>query len=211
MKPYSISATGSSPLARGLLLLQQVEAVQAGIIPARAGFTPPRPARGTHPCGSSPLARGLLPGAVDQGLAGGIIPARAGFTTTPSSRTTTRRDHPRSRGVYPSPTLQTAEPAGSSPLARGLLAPSGHDRLLLGIIPARAGFTCRTALGDGLVGDHPRSRGVYVPNAPDRPPEMGSSPLARGLLQGDVPRLVGARIIPARAGFTGRCPRPGGG
>ena len=204
MKPYSISATGSSPLARGLLLLQQVEAVQAGIIPARAGFTPPRPARGTHPCGSSPLARGLLPGAVDQGLAGGIIPARAGFTTTPSSRTTTRRDHPRSRGVYPSPTLQTAEPAGSSPLARGLRPERAGQAAGDGIIPARAGFTRSPAPAATAPPDHPRSRGVYGGVNLQTIETDGSSPLARGLRRRRARPRWCRRIIPARAGFTAR-------
>ena len=95
---------GSSPLARGLPLAVDVEEVLAGIIPARAGFTPHHsgrlPPSGDHPrsrgvytppsastisfSGSSPLARGLRPGVqVDDGDLG-IIPARAGFT--PSSR-----------------------------------------------------------------------------------------------------------------------------
>ena len=62
-----------------------------------------------------------------------------------------------------------------------------------------------------LVGDHPRSRGVY-----DGRPRLcagvrGSSPLARGLLGIDAAALVESRIIPARAGFTGRttCWSPG--
>ena len=73
---------GSSPLARGLHHKAFVRAVQAGIIPARAGFTAGREelldANRDHPrsrgvygtgrtvsmpvCGSSPLARGLRPG-----------------------------------------------------------------------------------------------------------------------------------------------------
>ena len=99
------------------------------------------------------------------------------------------------------------------------------------IIPARAGFTGREE-GDGTrVGDHPRSRGVYVsfsrscfvcsgssplarglraPQGPDggcmSGEWQGSSPLARGLrsTRERVPRDL--RIIPARAGFTGRAP-----
>jgi len=34
------------------------------------------------------------------------------------------------------------------------------------------------------------------------PPELGSSPLARGLLVGDTTHVPVGRIIPARAGFT---------
>ena len=92
--------SGSSPLARGLLLSVDFHTPTRGIIPARAGFTSdydgcfwdagdhPR-SRGVYPGllggahqprGSSPLARGLPP----FGAAGNphhrIIPARAGFT-----------------------------------------------------------------------------------------------------------------------------------
>ena len=93
-------SAGSSPLARGLLLQQQLLHRRRRIIPARAGFTPGRsvgsPERKDHPrsrgvywnkpgvpsgwSGSSPLARGLL-GRVGPGRAPvRIIPARAGFT-----------------------------------------------------------------------------------------------------------------------------------
>ena len=91
---------GSSPLARGLLLLWGADDGPTGIIPARAGFTRRRstlpvgwkdhprsrgvyaavPSRGKRFGGSSPLARGLL---VLEWCAirhYGIIPARAGFT-----------------------------------------------------------------------------------------------------------------------------------
>ena len=71
---------GSSPLARGLHMIQITYPLERGIIPARAGFTPSRPlwvgrwrdhprSRGVYneesylltcDSGSSPLARGLL-------------------------------------------------------------------------------------------------------------------------------------------------------
>ena len=64
--------------------------------------------------------------------------------------------------------------------------------------------------------DHPRSRGVYVPEDAAGDGLGGSSPLARGLLAwlGDI--VSPGRIIPARAGFTapswdGCAPIPGGG
>ena len=116
-------ASGSSPLARGLPDLVQVPCFQGGIIPARAGFTlpaasaslsypdhprsrgvyPPGPRRCRARRGSSPLARGLRR---NRDLAHGvlrIIPARAGFTHTIERKETTNADHPRSRGVYPTP------------------------------------------------------------------------------------------------------------
>ena len=111
---------GSSPLARGLRGALVGLLDHPGIIPARAGFTTrestPRWRSRDHPrsrgvyltggqsvgatFGSSPLARGLP----DLGGLGRrrhrIIPARAGFTVVSVSRTGSRRDHPRSRGVY---------------------------------------------------------------------------------------------------------------
>ena len=70
------------------------------------------------------------------------------------------------------------------------------------IIPARAGFT-RAATGPPWpTGDHPRSRGVYVFTPKGSSQTVGSSPLARGLLQGVVDEGGDGRIIPARAGFT---------
>ena len=72
--------------------------------------------------------------------------------------------------------------SGSSPLARGLLGDVGGDDEAGRIIPARAGFTAGGDDLEGLVADHPRSRGVYAV-------------LADGAALAD-------RIIPARAGFT---------
>ena len=132
--------SGSSPLARGLLINWIESVPQRGIIPARAGFTagshPPPPTGADHPRsrgvyatggqfkdeppGSSPLARGLLE--VSSSLIGAlrIIPARAGFTARHVTITGARRDHPRSRGVYCKVGDNTYKKHGSSPLARGL-------------------------------------------------------------------------------------------
>ena len=74
---------------------------------------------------------------------------------------------------------------------------------MLGIIPARAGFTLHDAPRAYRTRDHPRSRGVYGRSSIFRTAATGSSPLARGLLveaAGDAHPLG---IIPARAGFTG--------
>ena len=214
--------TGSSPLARGLPASDLRLRKSLRIIPARAGFTillPPRlPALMDHPRsrgvyenpaskvvnsgGSSPLARGLrgVPGGVP--AARGIIPARAGFTRRDRRRGAVPPDHPRSRGVYARERNRTAPAPGSSPLARGLRRGRlpGHYRP--GIIPARAGFTHVAGVEGVGLGDHPRSRGVYVVALAALLIASGSSPLARGLpggcQQGDAP----PGIIPARAGFT---------
>ena len=213
---------GSSPLARGLLLDRSVEGDVTRIIPARAGFTRGehlrRRRRRDHPRsrgvyfhgldfeiieeGSSPLARGLLPRSSQQGPLAGIIPARAGFTG-PSSPTTKREeDHPRSRGVYDPAGPIREVLRGSSPLARGLHQHPAADRGGRRIIPARAGFTDGVELDTDLLGDHPRSRGVYRGEAGHQRRDQGSSPLARGLQRGGEDGELGGGIIPARAGFT---------
>ena len=93
-------------------------------------------------------------------------------------------------------------PAGSSPLARGLLACAGRCDDGAGIIPARAGFTPWRRVVERRRGDHPRSRGVYGQAARVDDVFVGSSPLARGLHKVAVPDGHVGRIIPARAGFT---------
>ena len=100
--------------------------------------------------------------------------------------------------------MQLRQPVlpGSSPLARGLRM---YWRSLIvnhRIIPARAGFTCGWPCFGGVLGDHPRSRGVYQFHAGHVSDPLGSSPLARGLLTRRGGGSMGRRIIPARAGFT---------
>ena len=132
----------------------------------------------------------------------GIIPARAGFTLHGGGADGDVGDHPRSRGVYSNLLLQAAVAAGSSPLARGLRSCCPGCRVCTGIIPARAGFTAQPRRARRLLGDHPRSRGVYVSHEDMTMNEKGSSPLARGLPKHFHPWGRVPRIIPARAGFT---------
>ena len=215
-------ARGSSPLARGLHRLVAVHEDRSGIIPARAGFTPPS-RRSARPCrdhprsrgvyswpprrpsglsGSSPLARGLPPAAPRVGQRQRIIPARAGFTVAKAVADAAPQDHPRSRGVYHPRASGVGGLVGSSPLARGLRSPCRHCRPSPGIIPARAGFTSSWPCRSWSPGDHPRSRGVYVTVTTVQRSRAGSSPLARGL-PGRPARHAGeGGIIPARAGFT---------
>ena len=192
------------------------------IIPARAGFTSCCCARAArvadHPRsrgvygidatahqlrhGSSPLARGLPHHRDSAGRMRRIIPARAGFTLHVYVSARCRRDHPRSRGVYRDCPCPLPFPCGSSPLARGLLGRIELVRDLLGIIPARAGFTVDGWALTLCLWDHPRSRGVYGAPGWGAAAKTGSSPLARGL-RGNVEICHDRfRIIPARAGFT---------
>ena len=213
---------GSSPLARGLRADSLSEMAASGIIPARAGFTCkpapghcapwdhprsrgvyiPRPVGRRRGQGSSPLARGLPDQAGVDAPAGGIIPARAGFTPGVVTQSGDSEDHPRSRGVYHRGRLCGAQERGSSPLARGLPRASSHRAAIVRIIPARAGFTVHGARERAHAPDHPRSRGVYRGRGAIGSPSRGSSPLARGLRRPRAPIPAGARIIPARAGFT---------
>ena len=113
------------------------------------------------------------------------------------------RDHPRSRGVYSGFGAFVGAVGGSSPLARGLLAEAWIAEDGSRIIPARAGFTCGWSGVGGVLGDHPRSRGVYLRGILMRIFVVGSSPLARGLRHTLNSQVLCWRIIPARAGFTG--------
>ena len=131
-----------------------------------------------------------------------IIPARAGFTARWFLFLRTRRDHPRSRGVYRIGMVLLIQMCGSSPLARGLPFTNIFPVLSVRIIPARAGFTSTVPANWKSSRDHPRSRGVYGIMSDNITRNQGSSPLARGLQRvGAVDRVAG-RIIPARAGFT---------
>ena len=200
--PGDRSPSGSSPLARGLLITGEISVVAPRIIPARAGFTGvlntqpvvdgdhPRSRgvyrhdmRSPHPAaGSSPLARGLLRRPWRRRRARGIIPARAGFTSPQSPQQGRQRDHPRSRGVYSHSAGVCPVVRGSSPLARGLRLRQHALAAPRRIIPARAGFTREVWRGRLARPDHPRSRGVY--RNPYRPSGAWMW------------------IIPARAGFT---------
>ena len=196
---------GSSPLARGLRVGDLSGPDRRRIIPARAGFTQDQCAS-AGPKPDHPRSRGVYgAGRINIPPHTGIIPARAGFTLRLAETPRSSGDHPRSREVYKFGMRAAIARTGSSPLARGLRAwhhPSGH---VVGIIPARAGFTPHSSISCMPAKDHPRSRGVYhlIPQLSDH--RLGSSPLARGLPPHESRSLWTGRIIPARAGFT-----PGG-
>ena len=199
---------GSSPLARGLLWGLRRRPHRGPDHPRSRGVYLRLEAKLDGESGSSPLARGLLLSDADFRHEYGIIPARAGFTPTSRCAPCPSGDHPRSRGVYTRRWRRRTRSPGSSPLARGLLIAAGLRDCDRRIIPARAGFTRSTHSTRGSREDHPRSRGVYRTLDAVESPEMGSSPLARGLRLGrDVDqRPLG--IIPARAGFTRAVERP---
>ena len=134
----------------------------------------------------------------------GIIPAHAGFTAGILYVRDRRKDHPRTRGVYPSGSVGAGQAAGSSPHTRGLLVPLLPREAGPRIIPAHAGFTSRRTLACPASGDHPRTRGVYMKSTQNHLTLAGSSPHTRGLLCALTPSPMQEGIIPAHAGFTER-------
>ena len=197
---------GSSPHTRGLPRWSLTPAGDSRIIPAHAGFTlsqlgggqagqdHPRtrgvyvavtPATGAG-AGSSPHTRGLQLGDGVTIMGDRIIPAHAGFTAYRPPAHASAQDHPRTRGVYLTPSRTVSFRAGSSPHTRGLPERDRHHIGLVRIIPAHAGFTDRPPADRSGTADHPRTRGVY----------------AVGLTQGHV----SPGIIPAHAGFTAPAP-----
>ena len=213
---------GSSPLARGTLLLYLDESAEPGLIPARAGNTGgtcpadsanrahPR-SRGEHPRrtihtlisrGSSPLARGTLIQRHLQNQTLGLIPARAGNTRCVRVNREKTGAHPRSRGEHFKGHPVADILSGSSPLARGTLARASRCLSWRGLIPARAGNTQLVQRIYGIHWAHPRSRGEHSVRLLVLSLLPGSSPLARGTLRaGDEPGAP-AGLIPARAGNT---------
>ena len=133
--------SGSSPLARGLRGQVLGDVVPSGIIPARAGFTPPSVFRvGAN--WDHPRSRGVYrAGPRSYGWGGGSSPLARGLRRRGPEGAPGAQDHPRSRGVYFDEEDLNGALRGSSPLARGLRQDPLDDQVGLGIIPARAGFT----------------------------------------------------------------------
>ena len=152
-----------------------------------------------------------------------IIPALAGNTTPRSRSTTSRRDHPRSRGEYRCGAPLLTRPEGSSPLSRGIRCRGCARPPTTRIIPALAGNTQGFVTAYDITADHPRSRGEYIRSRKTSILGKGSSPLSRGIhlsRRGSAWRASGSsplsrgirltpdlwgrarRIIPALAGNT---------
>ena len=170
---------GSSPLARGPRLSRRRTAILRGLIPARAGTTN-SVFHLWRVDGSSPLARGPLQRKETLIMAHGLIPARAGTTVSDSPRKRHVRAHPRSRGDHDRTANVFPLNPGSSPLARGPPRTRHGGRYPPGLIPARAGTTCRRIPWWLLAWAHPRSRGDHPIFSPPLNGCQGSSPLARG-------------------------------
>ena len=139
-------------------------------------LAPPPPAKG-----SPPLARGIPPRIITGLRSDGITPACAGNTFAGAADFHRGGDHPRLRGEYHPPHLQTQDRPGSPPLARGIherKKRTDHDD---GITPACAGNTCPPSGMSQATRDHPRLRGEYHFNFILLLLCLGSPPLARGI------------------------------
>ena len=216
------AVTGSSPHARGALLLHISWQSDFGIIPACAGSTAclsaqysalqdhPR-MRGEHGAhtarrrtrtGSSPHARGAHDTVPKNFLLLGIIPACAG--STPRARTAGSRsgDHPRMRGEHTVSRPILCTETGSSPHARGALRGLFGHTLGRGIIPACAGSTMAETWRLRCRRDHPRMRGEHMLEQSRDSRCPGSSPHARGARRRRDSVRDDRGIIPACAGST---------
>ena len=171
---------GSSPLARGTLLPDNLSVGGYRFIPTRAGNTlrsaRPEVSTAVHPhsrgehvfiCitvivirGSSPLARGTLR----------CIPGQRSW----------RSVHPHSRGEHAIRQYAGQDTTGSSPLARGTLCQGASKKLGCRFIPTRAGNTSMTFSAPHVSPVHPHSRGEHTLDADGLYAIYGSSPLARG-------------------------------
>ena len=170
---------GSSPRGRGKRHLEVGLQHLPGLIPARAGKTPPGGrlprARRAHPraggenlgqvrgCqahqGSSPRGRGKPLSTPRVVSSPGLIPARAGKTCCTRTRSAHRPAHPRAGGENGCGRRPRVSVKGSSPRGRGKhplgVAFRAHD----GLIPARAGKTTATTLTALRPRAHPRAGG----------------------------------------------------
>ena len=151
--------SGSSPRARGALLI--------GMNPLFRGGSSPRARGAPHPAPKQPQSRG-------------IIPACAGSTAGTLAAPRPTGDHPRVRGEHVVQYLIPEAAQGSSPRARGALDLLEADGHLAGIIPACAGSTQGDPRQDPGRQDHPRVRGEHRGQEPHRLRVQGSSPRARG-------------------------------
>ena len=216
--------SGSSPLTRGKLIVQEEDTMHFRLIPAHAGKTmtamDARDWSGAHPrsrgengelaatkhtlTGSSPLTRGKPGGGRELSVTARLIPAHAGKTRRKQRRGERQAAHPRSRGENLSWLGDEAPGVGSSPLTRGKPSPSPSEMTRTGLIPAHAGKTLLGLRRCSATWAHPRSRGENDQRAAARRDCGGSSPLTRGKLYEQGCEWADKRLIPAHAGKTRR-------
>ena len=173
--------SGSSPRARGTLIVADHRDGSDRFIPAGAGNTRdgtgfcwreavhPRGrgehdranGRNAHKNGSSPRARGTLPRELPNGHGVRFIPAGAGNTVVRSVILAPPAVHPRGRGEHVGEISKELLYAGSSPRARGTPQRCGRHKFALRFIPAGAGNTTSGSMERTVAAVHPRGRGEH--------------------------------------------------
>ena len=211
---------GSSPHARGTLLIQLALQRMGRFIPACAGnagqpviqlqdaSVHPR-MRGERPsswedgtvwAGSSPHARGTPKNGQHAGQDERFIPACAGNARWPAGCSSGTPVHPRMRGERTPAPPRAPESTGSSPHARGTRVADTIHISPVRFIPACAGNACRALAEGGSPPVHPRMRGERDQSRDVSWFPLGSSPHARGTLRPSRSSSQNARFIPACAG-----------
>ena len=132
--------------------------------------------------GSPPLARGILPQQVRRELMNRFTPAGAGNTHIAKEVLSCRQVHPRWRGEYKTALSLMTGGKGSPPLARGIPPRIPWLRSVARFTPAGAGNTPQGLEWQETVQVHPRWRGEYHLNLLYWRKNLGSPPLARGIL-----------------------------
>ncbi len=200
--PANRAPRGSSPLTRGKHPALSPLMRGCRLIPAHAGKTDCRSARGSgvraHPrsrgenasmrmdvsseLGSSPLTRGKPTSIQAVPRETRLIPAHAGKTGASIKEGLGSAAHPRSRGENAACLEDAPCVGGSSPLTRG--KPGLRVVYLPGprLIPAHAGKTAVAHMHAQVRQAHPRSRGENCLALEVGREFAGSSPLTRGKL-----------------------------
>ena len=221
--PFTASnIPGSSPRVRGKHVHCARPVGEHGLIPARAGKTPPSTApsavRGAHPracgengypvdriastMGSSPRVRGKHTFNFHYRPNTRLIPARAGKTSSRYSSRVFGWAHPRACGENTHNVYFAQYRRGSSPRVRGKRNGAQHDGPRARLIPARAGKTRQGHLAWTTCRAHPRACGENQSSYLLQSSGLGSSPRVRGKPMYTTCYTLCKRLIPARAGKT---------
>nr|EIF94330.1 hypothetical protein [Streptomyces tsukubensis NRRL18488] len=168
-----------SPHARGWSPAVVLRVQRPGVLPARAGMVPGRPAtkapwpsaprtRGDGPrsidasgdeVGCSPHARGWSPSLSPQPSSRRVLPARAGMVPAAPERRRRQAGAPRTRGDGPTAEEAPDERHACSPHARGWSPAKFRPATNLPVLPARAGMVPTARRRRTRPGRAPRPRG----------------------------------------------------
>ena len=154
--------------------------------------------------GSSPRVRGKRTRSRSVAYRARLIPACAGKTSAPGGLRASPGAHPRACGENASALGTPAADFGSSPRVRGKPSDRRRSQGLRGLIPARAGKTATSQGSSVLRPAHPRACGENVVGESVELYRPGSSPRVRGKPETRSYPPSTPRLIPARAGKTGK-------